>query len=91
MSDDDRNGIAIDVEYEVTDGRRVLRLSRGDRSAVLVQDVTGYSMISVARATNGPELERYYGFDMAIDHAAELLEVTPSVIPIPEEARSMGM
>lgn len=91
MSDDERNDAAIDVEFEVTDGRRVLRLSTGDRSAVLVQDVTGYSMISVGRSVKGPELERYYGLDMAIDHAAELLDVAPSTVPIPEEARSMGM
>ena len=36
-------------------------------------------------------LERYYGLDMALDHAAELLEVAPHDLPIPDPAADMGM
>jgi hypothetical protein len=40
---------------------------------------------------DGDELERYYGFDMALDHAAELLGVPVHDLPVPEAAENMGI
>jgi hypothetical protein len=48
-------------------------------------------MLKVRPTADGDELERYYGFDMALDHAAELLGVPPSALPVPEPAADMGM
>jgi len=48
-------------------------------------------MLRVRPAVDGDELERYYGFDMALDHAAELLAVDPHELPVPEAASDMGM
>jgi len=48
-------------------------------------------MLKVRPSADGDELERYYGFDMALDHAAELLGVAPSRLPVPEDAEDMGM
>ena len=39
----------------------------------------------------GNELERYYGFEMALDHTAELLGVSPGDLPVPEAGSDMGM
>jgi hypothetical protein len=46
-------------------------------------------MLTVREA--GEERERYYGFEMALDHAAELLGVEPGELPVPEGAADMGM
>ncbi|ERH01336.1 MAG: hypothetical protein J07HN6_00888 [Halonotius sp. J07HN6] len=48
-------------------------------------------MLYVRPAVDGDELERYYGFDMALDHAGELLGVEPTALPVPEAAADMGM
>jgi hypothetical protein len=48
-------------------------------------------MLKVRPTADGDELERYYGFDMALDHAAELLEVAVTDLPVPEAATDMGM
>jgi hypothetical protein len=48
-------------------------------------------MLKVRPSADGDELERYYGFDMALDHAAELLDVSPSALPVPADAADMGM
>ncbi len=49
----------------------------------------GYGMLVVA--VDGREVERYYGLEMALDHAAALLDVAPEELEVPEEARDMGM
>ncbi|MFC6988268.1 hypothetical protein ACFQJD_05205 [Haloplanus sp. GCM10025708] len=93
MSDDgeevESDGIA--ARYTETDHERVLRFERDGRTAVLVQNTDGYAMVTVRRRVDGDELERYYGFDVALDHAAELLDVAPSALPIPDAASDMGM
>jgi hypothetical protein len=48
-------------------------------------------MVTVRPAADGDELEKYYGFDMALDHAAERLGVRVGDLPVPEAARDMGM
>lgn len=81
----------VAVEYYETDGERVLAFERGDRTAVVVQNRDGYAMLKVRTAPGGDELERYYGFEMALDHAAERLGVRPDRLPVPDEAADMGM
>ena len=48
-------------------------------------------MLKVRDGPDGDELERYYGFDMALDHAAELLGASPHDLPVPDTAEDMGM
>ena len=49
-------------------------------------------MLKVRPSVDGDELERYYGFDVALAHAAELLGVAPAAaLPVPDEAGDMGM
>jgi len=81
----------IDVTYTETDDERRLSFDREGRTAVLAQNADGYAMVAVRPAVEAAELERYYGFDMALDHAAELLGVEPAALPIPEAAADMGM
>ena len=86
---DDEAG--IDVSYTETDGERRLSFDREGRTAVVAQNIDGYAMLAVRPTATGSELERYYGFDMALDHAAELLGVEPAALPVPDEAADMGM
>jgi len=79
----------VDAQYTETDGERRLSFSYNGRQAVVAQNIDGYAMVAV-RDDRG-ERERYYGFDMALDHAAELLGVEPKALPIPEQAADMGM
>lgn len=81
------NGIA--ARYRETDTERVLEFEREEAGASIAQNREGYAMLTVREAGN--ELERYYGFDMALDHAAELLGVSPNDLPVPESAADMGM
>jgi len=90
------NGIT--ARYFETAAERVLVFERevdeeaGEaRTAAVAQNRDGYAMLMVRTAADGDELERYYGFDMAIDHAAVLLGVDPVDLPIPDEAADMGM
>ncbi|WP_425541918.1 DUF7111 family protein [Natronoarchaeum mannanilyticum] len=83
------NGIA--ARYHVADGERVLAFDRDGRTAAVAQNVEGYAMLKVRPTPAGDELERYYGFDMALDHAAELLGVAPNALPVPDAAADMGM
>ena len=83
------NGIA--ARYCETDAERVLTFDREGRTAAIAQNVDGYAMLKVRPTADGDELERYYGFDMALDHAAELLGVAPHDLPVPTEAEDMGM
>jgi hypothetical protein len=80
----------IDADYEETDTERVLTFRRDGQTAVVAQNSEGYAMLKV-RDASGDELERYYGFDMALDHAAELLGVAVHDLPVPDAASDMGM
>jgi hypothetical protein len=79
------------ARYYVADGERVLVFEREGRTAAVAQNLEGYAMLKVRPTVDGDELERYYGFDMALDHAAELLGVSPRRLPVPEAAADMGM
>lgn len=81
----------VSARYEVADGERLLTFSANGRTATVAQNVDGYAMLKVRTGPSGDELERYYGFDMALDHAAELLGVAVGDLPIPEDAADMGM
>lgn len=77
------------AEYRETDTERVLEFVLEGRRASIAQNRAGYAMLTVREA--GEERERYYGFEMALDHAAELLGVEPGELPVPEGAADMGM
>jgi len=79
----------VETDYHETDDERVLELSREGKTVRVSVTKSGYGMLIVADETG--ELERYYGLDMALDHAAEVLGVHPTDIDLPEEAREMGM
>ena len=81
----------IEARYYETEEERVLAFDRDGRTAAVAQNVEGYAMLKVRPAPDADELERYYGFDMALDHAAELLGVSPHDLPVPEPAADMGM
>ena len=95
MTDDTATETATEGEInasytEAADERR-LSFDREGQSAVVAQNSEGYAMLRVRETAEGDELERYYGFDMALDHAAELLGVDPNALPVPEAAADMGM
>jgi hypothetical protein len=83
------NGVT--ARYSVAGEERLLEFERDGRTAAVAQNLEGYAMLKVRPTADGDELERYYGFDMALDHAAELLGVPPSALPVPEPAADMGM
>ena len=83
------NGVT--AQYEESDEERLLTFSADGQTATVAQNVDGYAMLKVRTAPDGDELERYYGFDMALDHAAELLGVAVHDLPVPEDAEDMGM
>ncbi|AKH98706.1 MULTISPECIES: DUF7111 family protein [Halobacteriaceae] len=85
----EENGIT--TRYFETESERVLEFGHAGRTAAVIQNREGYAMVKVRTTPDGDELERYYGFDMALDHAAELLGVAPPDLPIPGEAVDMGM
>ena len=90
-ADTDAESDGIVARYRETDEERLLEFEADGRTAAVAQNVEGYAMLKVRTAADGDELERYYGFDMALDHAAELLGVSPPDLPIPEDAADMGM
>jgi len=79
----------VETEYHETEEERALELSRGGKTVTVTVTKAGYGMLIVADERG--EVERYYGFDMALDHAAELLDVPTSEVEVPEEAEDMGM
>lgn len=79
------------ARYHETPTERLLVFERDGRTATVAQNREGYAMLAVRHEPEGTELERYYGFEMALDHAAELLGVQPGDLPIPEPATDMGM
>jgi hypothetical protein len=81
----------ITARYYETETERVLTFDKGGTTAAVAQNREGYAMLKVRPTADGDELERYYGFDMALDHAAELLGVSPHDLPVPEDAEDMGM
>jgi len=83
------NGIA--AQYRETETERLLTFERDGRTAAVAQNVEGYAMLKVRPSAGGDELERYYGFDMALDHAAELLGASRHDLPVPDGADDMGM
>ena len=83
------NGIT--ASYYDTESERVLEFESRNATAAIAQNRDGYAMLKVRPTADGDELERYYGFDMALDHAAELLGVAPHDLPIPDPAEDMGM
>jgi hypothetical protein len=80
----------VRATYRETDTERLLTFGADGREASVAQNIEGYAMLKV-RDGSGDELERYYGFDMALDHAAELLGVSVHDLPVPEAAEDMGM
>jgi hypothetical protein len=81
----------ITARYSLTDAERVLVFERDGRTAVVAQNRDGYAMLKVRTGVDGDELERYYGFDMALDHVAERLGVAAHDLPVPDAAADMGM
>jgi hypothetical protein len=81
----------VTARYFETETERVLEYAGDGRTAVVAQNLEGYAMLKVRPTLEGDELERYYGFDMALDHAAELLSVAPHDLPVPDAAADMGM
>ncbi|AGB15862.1 hypothetical protein Halru_1248 [Halovivax ruber XH-70] len=83
----------IVATYHETDAERILTFEAesGDGTAAIAQNIDGYAMLKVRTASDGDELERYYGFDMALDHVGERLAVAPTALPVPEQASDMGM
>lgn len=81
----------ITARYEETAAERLLTFSADGRTATVAQNREGYAMLKVRTGPDGDELERYYGLDMALDHAAELLGVAVHDLPVPEAAADMGM
>ncbi len=79
----------VETRYNETQDERMLELRCDGRTVSVSVTKNGYGMLIVADETG--ELERYYGLDMALDHAAEALEVSPREIELPDEARDMGM
>jgi hypothetical protein len=91
MSSAHAEDIGVTARYYETDTERVLEFDRDGRSAAIAQNREGYAMLKVRPTADGDELERYYGFDMALDHAGELLGVDPRSLPVPDDAADMGM
>jgi len=91
MTDATETSDGITAAYEETDNERLLTFERDGRTAAIAQNVDGYAMLKVRPTADGDELERYYGFDIALDHAAELLGVAPHDLPVPDAAEDMGM
>jgi len=81
----------ITARYTETEAERLLTFESANGTAAIAQNVEGYAMLKVRPTADGDELERYYGFDMALDHAAELLGTSQHALPVPEAASDMGM
>ena len=81
----------VEAEYRETEIERILSFRAGDRTAAIAQNKEGYAMLKVRPRADGDELERYYGFEMALDHAAELLGLSAHDLPVPGPAEDLGM
>lgn len=85
------NSDGITANYTETDSERILSFEADSDTAAIAQNRDGYAMLKVRPTVEGDELERYYGFEMALDHAAELVGVSPNDLPVPDDAADMGM
>lgn len=81
----------VTATYAETEAERLLTFERDGRTAAVAQNRDGYAMLTVRTAREGEELERYYGFEMALDHVGERLGVSPHDLPVPDLAADMGM
>jgi len=79
----------VTASYRETETERQLTYERDGGRVTVAQNREGYAMLKIR--ADGDELERYYGFDMALDHAGELLGVDPHALPVPDGAADMGM
>ncbi|MXR20459.1 DUF7111 family protein [Halobacterium bonnevillei] len=91
MTEQTAEADGVTAHYYETDTERVLAFEGDGATAAIAQNREGYAMLKVRPSADGDELERYYGFDMALDHAAELLGRNPDDLPIPDAAADMGM
>lgn len=91
MTEAEASANGVTARYSETDAERLLEFQGERATAVIAQNSEGYAMLKVRPTLEGDELERYYGFDMALDHAGELLDVDPDSLPVPDPARDMGM
>jgi len=91
MDEDTAEAGNVTARYFETDAERLLAFDRDGATAAIAQNLDGYAMLKVLSAPEGEELERYYGFDVALDHAAEVLGLDPGDLPVPDPARDMGM
>ena len=91
MTEAEATANGITARYEETDTERRVVFEREGQTAAIAQNTEGYAMLKVRPTVEGDELERYYGFDMALDHAAELLGVARHDLPVPDAAADMGM
>lgn len=79
----------VEGDYTETGSERRLEFRHDDRFASVSIPKEGYGMLVVSDEDG--EVERYYGFDVALDHVAEILGVPPGDLEVPEEARDMGI
>jgi hypothetical protein len=91
MTSDETTANGVIARYHETETERLLSFESDGGTAAIAQNIEGYAMLKVRPSADGDELERYYGFDMALDHVAELLGVSPHDVPVPEAAADMGM
>lgn len=96
MTDDEARGTEVQANdvtarYYETETERVLSFEYDSKTAAIVQNLDGYAMLKVRPTADGEDLERYYGFEIALDHAAELLQTSVQSLPIPDPAEDMGM
>lgn len=84
----------IVATYTETSTDRVLSFTRtsddSNQGVQIRQNKDGYAILQVCWE-NGDEIERYYGFDMALDHVGELLNINPTDLPVPDVATDMGL
>jgi hypothetical protein len=91
MTDAEASANGVTARYYETETERVLAFEGEQGTAAIAQNREGYAMLKVRPTADGDELERYYGFDMALDHAGELLGVDPNALPVPDPASDVGM
>ena len=91
MAERETTANGITARYSETETERLLTFESGSTTAAIAQNREGYAMLKVRPSADGDELERYYGFEMALDHAAELLGASPHDLPVPDDAADMGM
>lgn len=80
----------IRVVYSEDAHERRLIYMAGTSEVEIGLNRQGYGML-VVRTPELGELERYYGFYMALDHVAEVLECSVNDLPIPDEAEDFGI